>query len=169
MSMQAKINTSLVVIGFLTGAACAPSGPTAVDTSADQAAIHAGDQAHVDAYNAGNVDGIIAVYADDAVLMPQDAPAAVGHEAIRKYYTASIASAKAAGTTTTIGDYVSGASGNLGWSSGTFTDAGPGGVAVDTGKFLSTWRKTDGKWLQVRDIFNMDPPLSRSAPAQSSK
>jgi ketosteroid isomerase-like protein len=167
--MQAKISRLLVVTSLLAVCACAPSGPTAVDTSADQAAIHAGDQAHVDAYNAGNVDGIIAVYADDAVLMPQDTPAAVGHEAIRKYYTVSIANAKAAGTTTTIGDYVSGVSGNLGWSSGTFKDAGPGGVTVDSGKFLSTWRKSDSKWLQVRDIFNMDPPPSPATPAQSSK
>src|SRR5271165_3760216 len=153
--MRATKRAALIATSMFVIAGCAPSGPTAVDTSADQAAIHAGDQAHVDAYNAGNVDGIIAVYADDAVLMPQDAPAAVGHEAIRKYYTASIASAKAAGTTTTIGNYLSGVSDNLGWSSGTFKDTGPGGVTVDTGKFLSTWRKTHGKWFQVRDIFNM--------------
>lgn len=160
---------TLVATSMIAIAACAPSGLPAVDTSADQAAIHAGDQAHVDAYNAGNVDGIIAVYADDAVLMPQDAPAAMGHEAIRKYYTQSIASSKAAGTTTTIGNYSSGVSGNLGWSSGTFKDTGPGGVTVDTGKFLSTWRKTDGKWFQVRDIFNMDPPPKAAVPAQPPK
>jgi hypothetical protein len=70
---------------------------------------------------------------------------------------ASIACSKAAGTTTTIGNYLSGVSGNLGWSSGTFKNTGPGRVTVDTGKFLSTWRKTDCKWFQVRDIINMDP------------
>jgi hypothetical protein len=112
--MQAAMKAVLVVIGLLGAASCAPRGPTAVDTSADQAAIHAGDQAHVDAYNAGNGDGIIAVYADDAVLMPSGAPVAVGHEAIGKYYTASIAGAKAGGFATTIGDYVSRVSGNLG-------------------------------------------------------
>ena len=91
-------------------------------------------------------------------------------QAIRKYYAASIASSKAAGTTTTIGNYLSGVSGNMGWSSGTFKDTGPGGGTVDTGKFLSTWRKTDGKWFQVRDIFNMDPPPPEAAvPAQLPK
>ncbi len=167
--MRATRKAAIVAASMFAIAACAPPGPTAVDTSADQADIHAGDQAHVDAYNAGNVDGIIAVYADDAVLMPSGAHIAVGHEAIRKYYTASIASAQADGLTTTIGDYVSGVSGNLGWSSGTFKDTGPGGVTVDTGKFLSTWRKTDGKWLQVRDIFNMDPSPPKVAPAQSPR
>jgi hypothetical protein len=38
----ALVATSMFAIG-----ACVPSGPTIVDTSADQAAIHAGDQAHV--------------------------------------------------------------------------------------------------------------------------
>jgi hypothetical protein len=51
-----------------------------------------------------------------------------------------------------------------------FKETGPGGVTVDTGKFLSTWRKADGKWLQVRDIFNMDPPPPEDAvPAQPPK
>jgi ketosteroid isomerase-like protein len=152
-------SAALIASSMFTITACGLPEPTAGDTSADQAAIHAGDQAHADAYNAGSVEGAIAGYADDAVLMPPGALVAVGHEAIRKYYTASIAGSKAAGLTTTIGDYASGVSGTLGWSSGTFKDTGPRGVLVDTGHFLSTWRKTNGKWFQVRDIFNMDSQL----------
>ena len=111
-------------------AACAPLGPAAVDTSADQAALHAIDKAHVDAFNSGDVEAIVAAYADDASGMPS----IVGHEEIHKYFTDSIASAKAAGLTESLGEYRAGVSGDL-----------------------------DGKWLNIRDTWNDDAPPAPAA------
>jgi ketosteroid isomerase-like protein len=128
------------------------------DSLADEAAIRAADMAHVDAYNAGDVDTIVAGYAADAVVMPSDAPAVSGHEAIRKLFTASIASAKAAGLTESLMDYSSVVSGDLGWSTGTSREVTAAGTTVWVGKFLATWRRTDGKWLAVRDTWNDDAP-----------
>lgn len=78
-----------------------------------------------------------------------------GHEAIRKFWVESMATAKP-GESNSLGNYTAAVSGNVGWSAGTFKVTGPGGSTVETGKFISTWRKTDGKWLQVRETWNDD-------------
>jgi len=45
-------------------------------------------QAYTAAHTAGDIDGIVAVFAADAVVAdPVDAPAFVGHDAIREFFT----------------------------------------------------------------------------------
>lgn len=153
--MSSIPRTVLTTIGLLAIAACTP--PVA-DTSADAAVLRDGTKAWVDAYNAGDADSIVAMYAEDAVLMPPDAPLAKGHEAIRSFLAADIASFKANGVTLVLGEESTGVSGNTGWHSGTFKVNGAGGATVGTGKYLEIWRKTDGKWLMVHDIWNGDAP-----------
>jgi uncharacterized protein (TIGR02246 family) len=138
-------------------AACTP--PVA-DTAADAAALRDGTKAWVDAYNAGDADKIVALYTEDAVVMPPDAPLAAGHEAIRQCVTASIASSKASGVTIVLGEESAGVSADMGWHSGTYKVNGKDGGAVGTGKYLESWRKADGKWLIVRDIWNNDAPAA---------
>ena len=97
--------------------------------------------------------------------MPSDAPAVSGREAIRKMFAESFASAKAGGLTESLGDYTSVVSGNVGWSAGTSKETNATGATVWAGKFLATWRKTDGKWLAVRDTWNSDGPAAPATPA----
>jgi hypothetical protein len=73
--MLATARSTLIAMALLGVAACAPSTPTAGDTTADEAAIRAADLAHANAYYAGQVDTILLYYANDAVVMPPDAPA----------------------------------------------------------------------------------------------
>jgi hypothetical protein len=40
---------------------------------------------------------------------------------------------------------------------------------VDSGSYLSVARKSNGKWLLVRDIYNSDRPLPAPAPAATAK
>ena len=160
--MQATKRAVLGTVWLLGIVACTPSAPTAVDTSADEAAIRARDKAHIDAYNAGDVDTIVAGYADDAVVMPSDAPSVSGRAAIGKLFAKSIADAKAAQLIESLGDYTVAVSGNMGWSAGTSRETTADGVTVWAGKFLATWRKTNGKWLAVRDTWNSDAPPAPS-------
>src|SRR4029079_13325258 len=77
--------------------ACTPAAPAAADTSADEAALKAATSTWIDAYNAGDIEKIVALYTDDGVLMPPHAPVANGPSAIRTFLTADTAGAKAAG------------------------------------------------------------------------
>ena len=57
--------------------ACASAQP-AVDSAADEAALRAADSAWFTAVNGGDVDGVTALYAEDAVVNVPGAPPARG-------------------------------------------------------------------------------------------
>jgi len=151
--MQIATRIALVAMALIAVVASA-SGPTAIDTAADEAALRAADQTFMRAYWKGDLESVVALYAEDAVLMPADAPEAKGRDAIRKYYAADIAGLKA-GEADMILESTQGASGNLGWSSGRTKYTAANG-ATSTGKFMSVSRKINGKWLYIRDTWNSD-------------
>ena len=150
-------------------AACAPAAPPAADTPADEAALKAVTAAWLEAYNAGDVEKIVAMYAENGVLMPPHAAVATGHAAIRAFLTADTAGAKTAGIKLVPGAATAGVAGDTGWESGSYTVVDASGATVDGGSYLSVSRKVDGRWLYVRDTYNSDrplPPAPAPAPAE---
>jgi ketosteroid isomerase-like protein len=148
-----------VVLALSACAPAAPPPPAAADTSADEAALKAATLTWMEAYNAGEVEKIVALYTDDAVLMPPHVPVASGHAAIRAFLTTDTAGAKAAGVKLVPGTSTVGVAGDTGWESGTYTIADASGATVDSGSFLSVSHKVNGKWLYYRDTYNSDRPL----------
>jgi len=144
--------------------ACEPSTPPAANTAADEAVMHAATVTWAEAYNAGEVDRILTLYAEDAVVMPPNAPAAKGQAAIRAFLAEDSAAAKAAGLRMGLGEDGLGVSGNLAWHSGTYTVTDAADAMADTGKWVEIWLKADGKWHMIRDIWNSDtaPPAPES-------
>lgn len=153
----------LVCCGLL-ALAGSPTASAGDDTTATDT-FRKGTAEWVSAYNAADVDRVLALYAADAVVMPPDAPAASGHAAIRAFLGKDMASSKAAGITLAITDGDAGTSGNLGWHDGTYSVRDAGGNSVGTGKYLEVWERKAGKWLIVRDIWNND---SAAAPAAAA-
>lgn len=149
--------------------ACAPAAPPPVDTAAEEAALKAVTAAWLAAYNAGDVEKIVAMYAEGAVLMPPHSPAATGLAAIRAFLIADTAGAKAAGVKLVPGAATAGVAGDTGWESGSYTIADASGATVDSGSYLSVSRKSNGKWLYVRDTYNSDRPLPAPAPVAAGK
>jgi uncharacterized protein (TIGR02246 family) len=149
--------------------ACAPAAPPPVDTAAEEAALKATTAAWLAAYNAGDVEKIVAMYAEDAVLMPPHAGVANGHAGIRAFLTTDTAAAKAAGVKIVPGAATAGIAGDTGWESGSYTIVDASGATVDSGSYLSVSRKSSGKWLLVRDTYNSDRPLPAPAPAAAEK
>lgn len=154
---------ALAAAALLALAACQKA---AVDTAAlaDEMAQEANDWAA--AYNAGDVDALVAMYAADAVVMPPNAPAAAGHDAIRAALAADSANARAAGVTLAISSGGAGGSGDLAWHSGTFTVTDASGATVDTGKFLEVRQMMNGKSMIIRDIWNSDVAMPAPAAAE---
>jgi uncharacterized protein (TIGR02246 family) len=150
--MHSKRYSFWIVIALLVGAT-SNAGPA---PGADEAAIRAQTTAWMKAYNAADAKSVAALYADDAMLAPPEAPAAAGRTAILAFFTKDVAGAKSAGLTLSVtGTTDVGVSGDLGWESGTYAATVKGAV-VGTGKFLSVSRKKDGKWLYIRDTWNSD-------------
>ena len=157
---------ALVIVSLLALTACPapPAAPPAVDTAAEEATLKAGTKSWFDSFNAGNVDVVVAVYADDVLVMPPGHAAITGKEATRAFLTTDIANVKAAGLVLEDGESTSGVSGELGWHSGSYTVKNASGEVVDSGSYMEVWRKSNGKWLIIRDIWNSSKPASPPPP-----
>ena len=153
---------AIAAVGLVAFAACQQA---AQNTAADEDEIKAGSRAWSTAYNAGDADGVTALYTEDAVVMPPLAPTAVGRDAIHAYIASDSAASKAAGITLNINDDDSvGVSGDMGWHSGSYSVNDASGAAIDTGMYLEIVQKKDGKWFMSRDIWN-----SNQAPAAAAE
>jgi len=147
----------LSVFAILLFAACASTMPA---NDAEEA-IRKADAEFATNARAGNVAALAAVYADDAVIMPPNAPAFRGPDAIRQFWTGFLAAgqidvALTPDKVTQSGDLAA----EIGHYDLTITPKGAAPIH-DKGKYLVTWRRTGGTWKIIGDIFNSDQPLPR--------
>lgn len=158
------MNHAHTLIRFLAVAACSIAIPAfAAD---DAARIRAGTESWAKSFNAGNAGAVVAIYADDAVLMPPGAPPARGTAAIKEAIAKEIAGAKKGGVTFVLGtnDDVS-VSGDMAWHSGAYFVMDKANKPVETGKYLEVWERKNGKWRIVRDVWNSNGAEAAAAPA----
>lgn len=161
-----------LVSGFVVAlSACAPvpAAPPPVDTAAEETALRATTAVWLDSYNAGDVEKMVAMYQEDAVLMPPHAAVARWRAEIRAFLAADTAGAKAAGIKLRPGAETAGVVGDWGWESGSYTAVDASGATVDSGSYVSVSRKTNGTWLYVRDMYNSDRPPPSPAPVAAAK
>ena len=160
--------TPLAVIALAAlAAACQPATPAGL-TDADRAAIDSAGQTFVKNVLASDYTALVkAYYADDAILLPPNMPAATGHAAIE-----AVLRTFPPITAFTIQQEELAGTGDLAYQRGRYrmTLAPPGMAAIpDSGKYLEIWRKgADGTWKIVRDMFNSDVPLP-PPPADAAK
>ncbi|MBE7171536.1 MAG: DUF4440 domain-containing protein [Williamsia sp.] len=98
-------------------------------------------------------------YADDAILMPPNAPLAQGQNAIIALFKSWPALTKFE-----THDVEVEGNGNLAFIRGTYSIAMKmnKGETSDSGKYIEVWRKDQsGAWKCIRDIFNSNNPLSQ--------
>jgi len=157
---------------LLFAAACAPKGETPVRDSAaavappvvDAAAVRrAIEQANANfsaAVKQGDSTGIVANYADDAVMMMGGMPALRGRTEIGGKVVEMFKSAKG-GDVKLITSQVD-VAGDYAIETGAYemTGTSPGGKPVtEKGKYVTVWKKqSDGSWKIYRDIANTDAP-----------
>jgi ketosteroid isomerase-like protein len=126
--------------------ACAPQ---AADQSAELAALTDNWE---NALNAGDVDALAGIYAEDCVLMPPNAELMTGQAAAAATFGGMIA----AGLTGELETIKAAAAGGVGYHTGTYWLRAPDGTIVDRGKFMEGWQKVGGEWKIVHDIWNSD-------------
>lgn len=137
---------SVALLLIVAGVACAP--PTAQE-SPELAAKAA---AWEDAMNAADVEAIVALYSEDARLMPPNAETGQGHDAVRDSFGGMIA----AGLSVDLETTEAMAAGNLGTRIGTYVLTSADGAEADHGKYIETWEKTGDGWVITNDIWNSD-------------
>jgi len=164
MSLRLPATLSAIVLA----AACGGSSNPAA-TPGDTAPIDEARNQYIAAYNAGDAAAVAALYADDAISMPDHHAALTGKAEIESYlrdtfgkYNSNITITP--GETEVMGD--------VAHEHGTFTVSmtpkDGGNAMTDTGKYLVILKRgSDGRWLLHHDIDNTDVPPP--APATASK
>jgi ketosteroid isomerase-like protein len=125
----------------------------------DLAKIRPEIQAMEDAYAAGlkakDANAVIAYYSDDAVSMVNNAPIAVGHDALLKMAQDDIAR-DTTNLTVSFETVDLFAAGNYVVETGKASYKDVSGNVVKSGKYMSLFEKRNGKYICIRDIYNDD-------------
>jgi ketosteroid isomerase-like protein len=113
-----------------------------------------------------DLDGTVAFYADDAVLLPPNAPIAADKKSIRDSWAGLLAPNVSVSWKWSKIEVAQ--SGELAYIYGSYQltmgATSQSGPVNDTGKFLEIWKKQPGgKWKCVVDTYNSDLPLPAPA------
>ena len=151
----------LILVSAITVlAACSAMMPASTG-DAESAIRHANSEFSANVRTA-NVQAIVEnYYAPDAVGMAPNMPALHGRDALRQFW-AGFLSTGAIDVTLTSDNVTQ--SGDVAVEMGRYdlsiTPAG-GQAIKEKGKYLVMWKKSNGRWWAVEDIFNSDMPEAK--------
>jgi len=144
-----------LIASFLITSACAPAD----HRTEDEAALRAADEKWSATATKNDLEGTVAFYAGDAVLLPPNAPAAKDAKAIRANWASMLGPNSSVSWKIT--KVEASKSGDLGyvWGSYQLSIRDPQNPVNDQGKFVEIWKKQgDGTWKCIVDTFNSDLP-----------
>jgi len=127
--------------------------------AADETAIRAASAAWSQAATAKDLDKVVSFYADDALVLPDKAPAISGNENIRKNW-APLLALPGPGLSWKTNSLEVARSGDIAYETGAyvFVTTDKKGKSSDAkGKYVVVWKKqNDGSWKVVVDTDNAD-------------
>lgn len=135
-----------------TAAVPAPAPP---DMAQIKAEIQAIEDAWAAALNARDLNALMALYTDDAVSMVDKAPMLVGKAAIQAAQEAEFKT-MAAGKSFTFETMDVYGDGDIVTETGKSTYKDATGKVTGTGKYMAVFKKQDGKYMCIREIYNED-------------
>lgn len=153
----------LVLFSCVTLLSFALAGSVAAgEAKSDEQALRDNDANWSKAAGAKDLGRALSFYAENAKMLPPNAPIATTKEAIRKIWKELLETPGLVISWKTSQVQVA-KSGDLGFVTGTYevTTKDDSGEAVhDHGKYLEVWEKTNGIWNCTLDINNSDLPES---------
>lgn len=153
--MKSNLLFTLSAACLLALTACQQAAETPADMAQIKTEIQALEDAWAAALNAQDLDALMAMYTDDAVSLPDNAPILVGKAAIRKQQEQDFASTPAGRAYSFEALDVYG-NGNTVTETGKSTYKDAAGKVTGTGKYMCVWEKQGDKYLCVREIYNSD-------------
>ena len=151
----------LILVSAVSILACASS--IAASTGDAEAAIRHANSEFSANVRAANAQAIVDnFYAPDAVGMAPNMPALHGREALRQFWVGFLSTGAIDLVLTS--DNVTQPSKDVAVEMGHYDlsiTPKDGPAVKDKGKYLVMWKKTDGRWWAVEDIFNSDLPVPK--------
>jgi uncharacterized protein (TIGR02246 family) len=157
----------LCIIALALLCACQTTTESTVETSV--ADIQPMADAYATATESGDVDTLVSMFTDDAMILPAEAPAVVGKEAIRSHFEASAENPQT--LSINVQEVIS--SGDTVCTRGVFTSSttpeGAEASSIVTGKWVSVTKvQPDGSRKIQWHIWNTDEPMSEPIPSEDS-
>jgi uncharacterized protein (TIGR02246 family) len=154
---------SFYLVAAAVTAACATT--PRVDVASEESAIRALNRQFEQAVASKNAEAVARLYSTDALVMPPNAPAVRGQEAVRSFWAEMLKSGNPT-VTLTSQDIDVAATGDFATDVGTYTfsftsDQGP---VTDRGKYITKLTKVGTEWKIANDIFNSDLPMQAPQP-----
>jgi ketosteroid isomerase-like protein len=104
------------------------------------------------AFNRGDVDACVAVYTDDAEIIPEDGPVVRGKKAIQEFFKDQVQRDTSFDTDSTLSIVRE----DLAVEQGTYRVRDvQRGVDVEYGEYLNVWRQNNGGWRVLRSMYNV--------------
>lgn len=135
----------------------APPSPTP-----EEALTRAG-AAWTAAYNADDLEALVAVYSDDAEALPPSSPPVRGAEAIRSLFQELRDSGL---VHFDVRQREVGTEGDLGYREVFWTAHDSRGRVLDRGKAVEVWKRVDGRWRLHKDMWSSNQPSAMPAPTR---
>lgn len=161
--MKSNLFATLSAVCLLAFTACEQAAEAPADLAQIKTDIQALENAWAAALSTQDLDALMALYADDAVSMPDNAPMVTGKAAIREQQEREFAGTPA-GMTFSFEVLDIYGDGNTVTETGKSTYRDAAGEVTGTGKYMAVWEKQGDTYRCVREIYNDDAP---PAPAGS--
>ncbi len=157
MKTSIYILASLVVLS-LTFVACQQAEQ--LDLEQVRNVINEASSKWTEAFNQGDASGVVALYADDAVILPPNNTMIQGKEGIEKFWNGMMQMGVKDVSLTTVN--LDG-SGNVVYEIGKYSlsiEAEGQEMMRDSGKYIVVWKRhEDGSWKIHADIWNSSMPV----------
>jgi ketosteroid isomerase-like protein len=155
--MKARMIAS--TLGLVLVMAASVAYGAAVDRSKEEAELRAADLAWAAAAGRKDLDATVAFMAADGETLGPNEPAAKDPAAIRASWASMLGPGSSVDWKPVRVQVAE--SGELGFTRGTYTltsnDAN-GKPVTDRGKYIEVWKKVDGNWKCLMDMFSSDLP-----------
>lgn len=137
--------------------ACTPQETPKTDLETLKSEIQAMEDRWASAYNVGDAEGLLAMYADDAQGMSNEKPIVTGKDNLRKALNEEMATHNTDNkftfnTLSVVGDE------NMLVETGMTTITYPDGRTENAGKYMAVWKKQGDKWVCTHDMSNNNKP-----------
>lgn len=160
---RASAAHAVCLLTILAAAAC--SGPAPDRETADRAVLRAGVDSASDrllsALRTNAADSLMALMAEEVVLMPPNEAALTGKAAVRAWYDTLLTQVRTSSLTVTGREVLIGPE----WATEiaafewTLAPVAGGPAVVDRGHYVQVWhRERDGRWLFSRELWNSTAP-----------
>jgi ketosteroid isomerase-like protein len=155
--MKKTLYVMLVAVMIITS--CQSKTKTA---SNDAVAIRNIEDQWVAAIKAKDIDKIVSFCSPDIVIMDANVPISVGHQAVRKSYSSPADATTSISHSETVDALEVSASGDLAYTRGTAQQSRntPNGIINESIKWVSIYKKINGEWKVIVNIWNSDKPMA---------